>query len=73
MIGGVGSLWGTLVGGIILGIAQSLGAQVGPRGFLLTGHIVFLVVLAGRLMLAGVDLRSIVRGGWAGPTRSRSS
>ncbi len=73
VIGGVGSLWGTLVGGIILGIAQSLGAQVGPRGFLLTGHIVFLVVLAARLLLTGVDLRGILRRGWAQPSRSRSS
>ena len=55
VIGGVGSLWGTLVGGIVLGVAQSLGAQIGPRGFLLTGHLVFLVVLAARLFLSGVE------------------
>jgi branched-chain amino acid transport system permease protein len=61
VIGGVGSLWGTLVGGIVLGVAQSVGAQIGPRGFLLTGHIVFLVVLAARLFLSGVDLRWVAR------------
>jgi branched-chain amino acid transport system permease protein len=60
VIGGVGSLWGTLIGGIILGVAQSIGAQIGPRGFLLTGHIVFLVVLAARLFMSGVDLRGAV-------------
>lgn len=63
VIGGVGSLWGTLVGGIVLGVAQSIGAQIGPRGFLLTGHLVFLVVLAARLFVPGVSLRhAIVRG-----------
>jgi branched-chain amino acid transport system permease protein len=58
VIGGVGSLWGTLIGGIILGVAQSVGAQIGPRGFLLTGHIVFLVVLAARLFMSGIDWRA---------------
>jgi len=61
VIGGVGSLWGTLVGGIVLGIAQSVGAQIGPRGFLLTGHIVFLLVLAARLFLSGVNWRAAIR------------
>jgi branched-chain amino acid transport system permease protein len=72
VIGGVGSLWGTLVGGIVLGVAQSLGAQIGPRGFLLTGHLIFLVVLAGRLFLAGVDSRVVLRRGLPGLNRSRS-
>jgi branched-chain amino acid transport system permease protein len=72
VIGGVGSLWGTLVGGIILGVAQSLGAQIGPRGFLLTGHVVFLVVLAARLFLSGVDLRGALRRGLRGFAWSRS-
>lgn len=49
VIGGAGSLWGTLVGGIVLGVAQSLGAQVSPQGFLITGHVVFLAVLFARL------------------------
>jgi len=53
MIGGAGSLWGTLMGGIALGIAQSLGAQMHTQGFLIAGHILFLVVLLTRMMLAG--------------------
>ena len=48
VIGGVGSLWGTLAGGIILGLAQVLGAQVDSSFGVLAGHLVFLVVLAIR-------------------------
>lgn len=49
IIGGLGSLWGTLVGGVILGVAQTLGAQlISPSWFQLTGHLVFLAVLAIR-------------------------
>jgi branched-chain amino acid transport system permease protein len=49
VIGGIGSLSGTLIGGIVLGVAQTFGAQIDPKGFLIAGHVVFLVVLAGRL------------------------
>jgi len=45
IIGGLGSLWGTLVGGVILGIAQTTGARVSPGWGVLTGHLVFLAVL----------------------------
>ena len=45
IIGGLGSLWGTLAGGIILGVAQSVGARVDPAWQLLAGHIAFLLVL----------------------------
>jgi branched-chain amino acid transport system permease protein len=48
IIGGLGSLWGTLVGGVILGVAQTLGAQLAPGWFQLSGHLVFLAVLAVR-------------------------
>ncbi len=48
IIGGLGSLWGTLAGGVILGVAQGLGAQVNPGWQLLAGHIAFLIVLAVR-------------------------
>lgn len=48
IIGGLGSLWGTLVGGIVLGVSQSVGAYFSPGWTELAGHIVFLVVLAWR-------------------------
>jgi branched-chain amino acid transport system permease protein len=48
IIGGLGSMWGTLAGGIILGVAQTVGAQLDPGWNLLAGHIAFLVVLALR-------------------------
>jgi branched-chain amino acid transport system permease protein len=49
IIGGAGSMWGTLIGGVVLGVAQSLGAQVHPQGFLIAGHVTFLLVLLSRL------------------------
>ncbi len=52
VIGGVGSLWGTFVGGVVLGIAQTLGAQVDPQGFFIAGHAAFLCVLLLRLRSA---------------------
>ena len=48
IMGGLGSMWGTLAGGIILGVAQTVGAQLDPGWNLLAGHIAFLVVLALR-------------------------
>jgi branched-chain amino acid transport system permease protein len=48
IIGGLGSMWGTLVGGILLGVAQNIGAQLSPGWAQLTGHLVFLGVLAVR-------------------------
>jgi branched-chain amino acid transport system permease protein len=48
IIGGLGSMWGTLVGGVILGVAQAVGAQIDPGWQLLAGHIAFLVILAVR-------------------------
>lgn len=48
VIGGLGSMWGTLVGGIVLGVAQAIGAQIDPGSQLLAGHIVFLAILAVR-------------------------
>lgn len=48
IIGGLGNLWGTLIGGIILGVAQTVGAKIDPGWQLLAGHIVFLIILAVR-------------------------
>ena len=45
IIGGMGSLWGTLAGGVILGVAQTVGARISPGWGVLTGHLVFLAVL----------------------------
>ena len=45
IIGGLGSLWGTLAGGIIIGVAQTLGAAINPEWQILAGHIAFLIVL----------------------------
>ena len=46
IIGGLGSLWGTLIGGIVLGVAQAIGANIDPGWQLLAGHIAFLIILA---------------------------
>jgi branched-chain amino acid transport system permease protein len=61
VIGGTGSLWGTLRGGIVLGVAQTLGANIHPQGFLLAGHGVFLLVLVGRLYVSGPTLQTFLR------------
>lgn len=45
IIGGMGNLWGTLAGGVILGIAQSVGAQFDAKAQILAGHVAFLLVL----------------------------
>lgn len=56
VIGGAGSLWGTLIGGIILGIAQTIGASFHPLGFLIAGHAVFLIILIARLFLRDIAM-----------------
>jgi branched-chain amino acid transport system permease protein len=48
VIGGLGSLWGTLVGGIVLGVAQQIGAQINISDELLAGYLVFLLILVVR-------------------------
>lgn len=48
IIGGLGSLWGTLIGGVVLGVAQAIGAQIDPSYGVLVGHLVFLGILAVR-------------------------
>lgn len=48
VIGGMGSFWGTLACGIILGIAQAIGFALNPGWGILAGHLVFLAVLLVR-------------------------
>ena len=67
VIGGAGSLWGTLIGGIVLGVAQSLGALINPQGFFIAGHFAFLAVLFARLFFG--DLGQRVRTALAGGRR----
>jgi branched-chain amino acid transport system permease protein len=61
VIGGAGSLWGTLIGGIVLALAQTIGAQFHPQGFLIGGHAIFLIVLLARLSLPGSGLLLMLR------------
>jgi branched-chain amino acid transport system permease protein len=48
VLGGLGNLWGTLIGGIIIGVAQSVGAQFDAAWQVLAGHIVFLAIFLAR-------------------------
>ena len=48
IIGGLGSLWGTLIGGMVLGVAQAVGSAIDPTAQILAGHIAFLVILIVR-------------------------
>jgi len=48
IIGGLGSLWGTLLGGMVLGVAQAIGGALSPTWQILAGHIAFLIALVVR-------------------------
>ena len=48
IIGGLGSMWGTLIGGMVLGLAQAVGAALGPTWEILAGHLAFLAILIVR-------------------------
>ena len=61
VIGGFGSLWGTLGGGIVLGVAQNIGAAIDPSGFFIAGHVTFLAVLVGRVASGGDLSRFFIR------------
>jgi len=45
IIGGLGSIWGTLLGGVVLGVSQAVGAALSPTWQILAGHIAFLIIL----------------------------
>ena len=61
VIGGIGSLWGTLVGGIVLGVAQTVGARIDVQYFALAGHVVFLAVLVARAVTQAGAIRLRLR------------
>lgn len=48
VLGGLGSIWGTFLGGLIIGIVQVFGAQLHTGLGPFFGHLVFLVVLIAR-------------------------
>ncbi|HYF18218.1 MAG TPA: branched-chain amino acid ABC transporter permease [Ramlibacter sp.] len=48
IIGGMGSFWGTLAGGMLLGLAQQVGFRLDPGWGIWAGHLVFLAVLVLR-------------------------
>nr|ART36361.1 C548 [uncultured bacterium] len=48
VLGGLGSLWGTLIGGILIGVAQNIGAQFDASWQTLAQHLVFLIALVLR-------------------------
>lgn len=45
IIGGLGNIWGTLAGGIGLGLAQAIGGRLDPQFQIMAGHLVFLIVI----------------------------
>jgi len=53
IIGGLGSIWGALAGGLVLGVAQLVGLKLNPNSGMLLAHGVFFVVLL--LMPRGVS------------------
>ena len=48
IVGGMGSLWGTLAGAVLLGVAQSIGFRYDSGSGVLAGHLVFLAILLVR-------------------------
>jgi branched-chain amino acid transport system permease protein len=48
IIGGLGNMWGTLIGGVVLGLAQAVGAAIDPNWQILAGHLAFLAILIVR-------------------------
>jgi branched-chain amino acid transport system permease protein len=44
VLGGLGSLWGTLAGGIVLGVAQSIGGEFDAAWQAIAGHATFLLI-----------------------------
>ncbi|HBY29540.1 MAG TPA: branched-chain amino acid ABC transporter permease, partial [Bradyrhizobium sp.] len=45
VLGGLGSFWGALLGGIALGMAQLIGLKIDPNAGLLYAHLLFFIML----------------------------
>ena len=65
MIGGIGSLRGTLIGGLALGVAQTVGGLISAQFSILAGHVVFLAVLGWRMSQGAAADRGGWRAAWA--------
>jgi branched-chain amino acid transport system permease protein len=61
VIGGTTTVWGTLIGGIVLGLAQTFSAEIAPQGFLIGGNLVFFAVLFIRLLRGNMNWRNILQ------------
>jgi branched-chain amino acid transport system permease protein len=48
VLGGLGSLWGTLAGGLVIGVAQLFGARISSGLGPFFGHLIFLLLLLAR-------------------------
>lgn len=48
VLGGLGNIWGTLFGGLVIGVAQLFGAKMASGLGPFFGHLVFLLVLLAR-------------------------
>ena len=60
VIGGLGSMWRVLVGAMVLAFAQSLAAMIHPQGFLIGGHVAFLIAVFVRLRSGAFDLKTLL-------------
>ena len=69
-IGGFGSLWGTLAGGLVLGVAQTIGSRINPQYAALAGHLVFLVIVTFRSGAILVRRRKIMIRGRQGKSEA---
>ncbi|GKY90124.1 branched-chain amino acid ABC transporter permease [Sinisalibacter aestuarii] len=60
VIGGSNSIWGTLIGGIVLGLSQTIGAEISTQGFFIAGNLVFFAVLFARLYGGSLRLPALI-------------
>lgn len=48
VIGGLGSIWGSLIGGLVLGLVHVIGLRLDPASGPLYGHLLLLVILLAK-------------------------